>query len=99
MNLAPDTLAPAVPPALRRPARSDGGVWVAQPCDRCGQAVALDAVYRTPNGAEHVACPLDMLDHLDRLRERFNRRRPCCAPEMCPQCFDHGGHASSIRPR
>lgn len=38
-------------------------------------------------------------DQCDRLREWSRRSLPCCAPEMCPTCFDNGGHDSSRRPR
>lgn len=29
----------------------------------------------------------------DDRRERADRTSVCCAPEMCPTCFDNGGHA------
>lgn len=29
----------------------------------------------------------------DNRRERAASSSVCCAPEMCPTCFDNGGHA------
>lgn len=28
----------------------------------------------------------------DNRRERSRRAAICCAPDMCPTCFDNGGH-------
>lgn len=70
-----------------------------------GEAFAdlvLSRVARTGETIHHVIADelhRDTTDSHDRMRERVRRPSPCCAPEMCPECFDRGGHASSLAAR
>ncbi len=44
------------------------------------------------DGLESSYLAAGVTDSNDRFREFSRRARPCGAPEMCPVCFDQGGH-------
>lgn len=74
-----------------------------------GRILDVDAVTYGPGPRYWSSCPACTGDtfHIyatceaeaeraDRLRESNHRAGICCAPEMCPTCYDHGGHVREV---